>query len=96
MSAKSHITLDMLNGGMGPLLEEVVRACLHTMNPSAFVRHVVLGIVKYRNETEVTGKVSMGERTVLAFLEHPLRQVSQDLRKREDELYAEPESSFNA
>lgn len=86
--SKSDITLGMEYGGHGKLLEEIVRACMHSSNPSSLVRHVLMGVCKARTEAGLTQETYQ-ERVLNGCLETTLRSMSNDLKKREEELYSE-------
>ena len=88
MADNMDIKLSMKYGGHGEMLEEVVRACMHSMNPSCLVRHVLMGIAKYRREVG-SDKETLVQRILHGNLDYRLRLAEDDLRKREDTLYSE-------
>lgn len=81
--------LDTNNMGIGPMLEEVVRASLYHSNPSALVNHILIGVVKHREQTDIAASVP--DRKVMGELEVNLRHLYDILRRAEDEAYPPPE-----
>jgi hypothetical protein len=86
-----NIILQMDHGGQGDLLTEVVRAYLHTGNPSAFISRVMEGVRKYREEVDSLEDV--GDFGV-AHLEHVLLQLRGELKQIEDNEYALSQVEF--
>jgi hypothetical protein len=68
----------------GELLEEVVRAYLHTGNPSCLVSRVLSGIQKYRGDRLYTSKE---DAHVYDMLIAKLEQVSDSMTLCEAEVY---------
>jgi hypothetical protein len=68
----------------GDLLQEVVRAYLHSGNPSALLDRIVRGVVEYRAES--SGTKSIAEVSLEADLTEKLYHLYASTRKAEDNL----------
>jgi hypothetical protein len=81
---KVTITLD----SNGDTVTEVVRAYLHTGNPSSLLHRVLEGILQYRKETE--NVISSEDNRVLALFRYGLETLYDQTKVVEDRIYSEP------
>jgi hypothetical protein len=85
---KDRKKIHLSSEAVGNTLTEVVRAYAYQGTPSAIAGRILEGIIQFRNETEAANEVTPDDRRVISQLDYRLRQIQDDLRKLEDQVYA--------